>query len=650
MMEMGDFLPTFLTECKDNLHVYEDCLIELSQGGGDEETINTVFRAIHSIKGGAGMFDAEPLVGLAHVTESVLDLARSNQLVIDEALFDLFFSAKDALEKYIDELAEGSVQENETAKDLIVSLNAYLDNRSSNQSQTVASTSQLTQDKQDKNRLVIMLDKDALRFGFRLEPILMELSEIKKVEEKIIHYQGPQFQDLDPLTLNLELQFVVSPPITEDEVDELLSFSAGAEGRIETIAVEQVSSKTEQDNKKATDTPAQKTEVKDAGQVIKVNSLKLDQLVDDVGELISLRVQLYSALGNDSQDEMKRVVDEIGKSLNGLRDTALSLRLVPVGNTLQRFHRVVREAAKVTDKQIELEIKGASTELDRVTVEKLVDPLTHIIRNSCDHGIEQPHERLEKGKPEKGCILVEASYVGSGVSIRISDDGKGLAKERILIKALENGVVQEDERLTDHDIYQLIFHPGLSTAEKVTDLSGRGVGMDVVRKNINQLGGEILIDSAPNQGTVLDIRLPLTTAILNGFVVHCGDATLVFQMDHVCECIRQDELVRAKVTEEECLLLRGDYIPMIYLANMLHLKPKTEKPEAIIVRTQHGPIAIVVDILVGELETVVKPLDPILKQSHLFSGIVKLSSGDLGFVLDIHQIVQRAKQSVTQPF
>ena len=317
---------------------------------------------------------------------------------------------------------------------------------------------------------------------------------------------------------------------------------------------------------------------------------------------------------------------------------------MPLHETLARFHRVVREAAKVTEKSIHLEVIGGQTELDRVTVEKLIDPLTHIVRNSCDHGIEDSAQRQSLGKPAMGNITIHAQYKGSGVSLKVIDDGKGLDKDRILAKAKSSGIVAEHDQLTDREIYQLIFHPGLSTAEKVTDLSGRGVGMDVVRRNINQLGGDILIDSTPNQGTVLDIRLPLTTAILDGFMIKVGDADLVVQMDSIIECMRREELAERMVGKQSCIELRGDYIPVISLARHLALTYKQEKPEGLMVNTQFGKVVLAVDYLLGELQTVVKPLDVILQQSQLFSGIVKVAEGDIGFVLDINKLVIKADQ------
>lgn len=361
------------------------------------------------------------------------------------------------------------------------------------------------------------------------------------------------FSKITPTELNLSVSVTTSPGFTEDDVDDLLSFSAGVEGKIINDDNKKLPDSSIDKNIKsqsaqkplAADTQevqsreeAQQTNVPskaktDNGKLIKVNSLKLDHLVDDVGELISMKIQLTSALKNESWTEMAAAVKELTKGLNDLRDTALALRLVPLGNTFSRFHRVVREASKSTGKKIGLEIIGGHTELDRVTVEKIVDPLTHIIRNSCDHGIETPEERVASGKPEQGNVTIKAQYLGSGVSIKVSDDGKGLNKSKILEKAISHGLVQADEELSDRAIYQLIFHADLSTAEKVTDLSGRGVGMDVVRKNINLIGGEVIIDSKEGSGTTLDIRLPLTTAILNGFCFSMGDATLILQMDQV---------------------------------------------------------------------------------------------------------------------
>ena len=265
------------------------------------------------------------------------------------------------------------------------------------------------------------------------------------------------------------------------------------------------------------------------------------------------------------------------------------------------------------------------------TVEKLVDPLTHIIRNSCDHGIESPDQRQSAGKPIQGNVTIRAQYKGAGVLIEILDDGKGLDKKRILDKAVAAGIVTEPDKLSDREIFQLIFHPGLSTAEKVTDLSGRGVGMDVVRRNINQLGGDIVIDSTQGEGTVLGIRLPLTTAILDGFMIKVGDSPLLVQMDSIVECMRREELKERLVNRQNCIELRGQYIPVISVSELLQLPGSRTQPEGLLVNSQHGLVVLAVDHLVGEIQTVVKPLDLILQQSQLFCGIVKVGDGDIAF-------------------
>ncbi|MEE4244300.1 MAG: chemotaxis protein CheA [Kangiellaceae bacterium] len=671
-MDLSDFLPAFISESEDNLQTYEDSLVELSNGDADDEVINTAFRAIHSIKGGAGMFDAEPLVALAHTSESVLDLARSGTLSISDDLLDIFFDVKDIIGEYLKQLTNGAISAEPKAEQLIHQLEQHMAAAPSvdaSNSTTVSAEPNHSETSQTSNALLMDIELNALSFGFRMEPLLREIDETKTINAIHIDYQGPPFADLNPLELHTNLTIETSPAFSEEDVEELLSFSAGVEGKIIDIGSDadttdnnlRISEQQNVVSSDSTDTkkpePSKQDDKKqpiaakntELGQLIKVNSLKLDQLVDDVGELISLKIQLGSAMENRSWDDMEIAIKELTKGLNDLRDTALALRLVPLGNTLSRFHRVVREAARATNKEIELEIIGGNTELDRVTVEKLVDPLTHIIRNSCDHGIELPNDRVAVGKVEKGKVTISAKYLGSGVSLKISDDGKGLKKQAILTKAIDRGLIKPEDKLTDRAIYQLIFHAGLSTAEKVTDLSGRGVGMDVVRKNINLLGGDVIVDSVAGEGTVLDIRLPLTTAILNGFSIKIGDATLVVHMDQVLECIRRDELNDGIVQDQDCLLLRGEYVPIVRLSKQLHLahSKMPEKREALIVKSQLGPIALLADQLLGEIETVVKPLDPILKQSQLFSGIIKLSSGDLGFVLDIHQLLKFSKLSLS---
>lgn len=658
MIDFAEFLPTFISESLDNLTAFEDALMAVNSGEDDPELINQMFRSVHSIKGGAGMFDAEPVVRLAHVAESVLDLVRTNVIELSEDLLDLQLQTKDILERYINELACGKVTPLE--QDMLVrdALQSVFDKVTLSANEPVSTSTQSPHktDLSNANVLAFEIDENAYLMGFKLEPLISDVQEQYKIVATEINYKGPDFNELEPTKCYLDVKLHVTPAITEEYVEDLLSFSAGVEGRIEASTSDQQNSEPEtvyqneptassRDEKPVAPAQAQ-TSVSASkltnkpsssnAKVIKVSSDKLDSLVDEVGELVTLKYQIKELLEASANQQLIKLFD---KSIDHLRDTALSMRLVPLGESLSRFHRTVREAAKVTNKNIRLEIAGGDTELDRITVEKLMDPLTHIIRNSCDHGIEAPAERLALGKEETGVVSITASYKGSGVSLVISDDGKGLDRDRILAKAIKNGLVSEHETLTDKQIYRLIFHAGLSTAEQVTDLSGRGVGMDVVRKNIEELGGEIEIDSALGKGTKLTIALPLTTAIMNGFAVKVGSTMLLLQLDQITECLSIEEFAKSAVQKQGCIEVRGEYIPKLELAKLLDIADATTVQEAVIVKSNQGLVALSVDKLLGELQTVIKPLDPLLQKANMFSGIVKMASGEIGFCLDVNSLI-----------
>ncbi|MEM9101681.1 MAG: chemotaxis protein CheA [Pseudomonadota bacterium] len=668
-MSYADFLPAFLSECHDNLGIFEQGIIQLTQGDCDTDTINEIFRAIHSIKGGAGMFDEEQLVSIAHYTETTLDKLRNQEIQVSEQLIDSFLLSRDILEGYVNAIGTDKAFKDEREEGLIETLQQLCQvptDVSVSSTSTVVSSGGNGNDYSAENILVIHLEKEGLLCGLRLEPILREIREIFTVKSLNIEYTGPNFENLEPTECYLNLRIRLEPSMTEADLEEVFSFSAGVIAELESIPSSEINdpqsnasgnqslsasvpenivntiSEGSQKTATAVKKPQKSSSTKSKNKLIKVNSDKLDRLVDDVGELLTQKSQLNRLMEGNNHPEITKILHTFEKSLNEIRDTALSLRLVPLDETLTRFHRIVREVAKSTEKDIELVVKGGETELDRITVEKLVDPLTHIIRNSCDHGIEKPGTREASDKPSKGCVSIKAQYKGSGVSIVISDDGKGLDKSRIVEKALSHGAIESSENLSDRDIYQLIFHPGLSTAEKVTDLSGRGVGMDVVRKNINDLGGNILIDSNPGRGTTLDIQLPLTTAILEGFAVKVGNLPLIVQLDKVRECIRRDEFKKHRVNEHKCLALRGDYIPIIDVGESLALENQDKVPEALIVDSQYGVMALALDELLGEIQTVVKPLGPLLGHNRLFSGIVRLATGDLGFVIDLNALAFRA--------
>ncbi|HED33318.1 MAG TPA: chemotaxis protein CheA [Gammaproteobacteria bacterium] len=382
-----------------------------------------------------------------------------------------------------------------------------------------------------------------------------------------------------------------------------------------------------------------------AQQTIRVNALKLESLVNLVGELVigSANSELISRnLGNT---ELNEAMENLLRLVEEVRDTALGLRMVQIGETFNRFKRVVREVSRDTGKDIDLHISGADTELDKTLIEKIGDPLMHLIRNSVDHGIESPEKRKETGKPEKGNVNLDAFHDSGSIVIQIRDDGGGLSREKILNKALEKGLVQESQKLSDQEIYRLIFEAGFSTAEKVSNLSGRGVGMDVVRRNIEALRGHVEIDSEEGKGTTISIRLPLTLAIIDGFQVRVGDAQYIVPLDMVDECIELNESLRGKDEQANYINLRGEILPFMHLRELFDsaqsVSENRHRDNIVVVQFAGHKAGFIVDELLGEHQTVIKPLGGVFRNLKGISGATILGSGEVAMIIDIPEMLNR---------
>ncbi|MDO9618676.1 MAG: chemotaxis protein CheA [Pseudomonas sp.] len=372
---------------------------------------------------------------------------------------------------------------------------------------------------------------------------------------------------------------------------------------------------------------------------IKVEVGKLDELINLVGELVIAGAAASLSLRQGNPAAMGEANEAVANLVEHIRDASLSLRMVAIGEVFQRFPRVVRDISKELDKDIELLITGADTELDKSMVEKLADPLMHIVRNAMDHGIERSVDRLAAGKTQRGALRLNAYHESGSIVIEVTDDGRGLDRPRILAKALEKGLVQPDQVLSDSEVFRLIFEAGFSTAETVTNLSGRGVGMDVVRSNIEKLRGEVEVLSVFGQGTTVRIRLPLTLAIIDGFQVRVADEAFVLPLDQVVECVD----LGPQVELHDLLNLRGEPLPYVRLRNLFGLPPSVGARESLVV-LQYGSsrAGVVVDQLIGEFQAVIKPLGQIFAQNKVLSGSTILGDGSVALILDVPNLIQRA--------
>ncbi|HZW25607.1 MAG TPA: chemotaxis protein CheA [Gallionella sp.] len=382
--------------------------------------------------------------------------------------------------------------------------------------------------------------------------------------------------------------------------------------------------------------------------LIRVDADKLDQLINLVGELIIAGASTNLIAQRSGEADLLEATATLSRLVEEVRDSALTLRMVQIGATFNRFQRVVRDVSKELGKDIDLVISGAETELDKTVVEKIGDPLTHLVRNSMDHGIEPAELRVARGKPAKGTLKLNAYHDAGSIVIEVSDDGGGLNKERILNKAIERGLVTDGENLSDREIYNLIFEPGFSTAESVSNLSGRGVGMDVVKRNITALRGTVTLDSEEGKGTTVRIRLPLTLAIIDGFLVGVGNAVYVVPLDMVVECIERAAWENAG-GDGRYLNLRGEVLPYLRLREHFEVEGEPARREnVVVVRYGEHKVGLVVDRLMGEFQTVIKPLSKVFSHIHGVGGFTILGSGEVSLILDVPSLIRQGADSQEQ--
>ena len=387
---------------------------------------------------------------------------------------------------------------------------------------------------------------------------------------------------------------------------------------------------------------------KNESRSVRVDSVKLDALINLVGELVIANSSSFLLAERSENPELMEANSITARLVEEIRDSALRLRMVQIGDTFNRFQRVVRDVSRDLGKDIELTIVGAETELDKTVVEKIGDPLMHLVRNSMDHGIESPAERQQNGKPPVGNLKLCAYHDSGSIVIEVIDDGKGLDKDKLIAKALEKGLIKESQALTDQEAYRLIFEAGFSTAAEVTNLSGRGVGMDVVRRNIESLRGTIDVESKVGVGTTIRIRLPLTLAIIDGFLVGVEKSSYVIPLDMVIECVELSEEDRVASRDRNYINLRGEVLPFIRLREMFqHGEAAVDRENIVVVQYAGKKAGIVVDELLGEFQTVIKPLGKIFSQLSGISGSTILGSGDVAVILDVAALVNRAADTET---
>lgn len=703
----------FLLEAREQLEAMENGLMRAEDGGCDEECVNAIFRAAHTIKGSGGMFGLEPIVRFTHVMESVLDRVRIGEQALTPELSEVLLKCCDQLGLLVEETVAGR----ELAADavalgaaLIARLEVYLDQAPqpviaiAAPLTVLAAAGEGTPACTDNWHISLRFGSDVLQNG--LDPLSFlrylstrgEIVSLTTLDDSL-----PALAEFQPedCYLGFELSFrseeskaeieaafefvsndatihILPPRSSIERYVTMIAALPESDLRLGRILVdcgtltEHELAQTLKDQQAVPETqrPALGEMLVSAQRVqpevvaaalekqrsvpaapppkasIRVDAEKLDQLINLVGELVIAGAGTsLTAQGGDTA-AMLEAASTMNRLIEEVRDNALNLRMVQIGDTFNRFQRVVRDVAKQLGKDIHLVIDGAETELDKTVVEKIGDPLMHLVRNSMDHGIETAVVRTAAGKPAQGTLRLNAFHDAGSVVIEVSDDGGGLPREKILNKAVERGIVATGQSLSDREIYTLIFEPGFSTAEQVSDLSGRGVGMDVVRRNIEALRGAIEIDSIPGQGTTIRIRLPLTLAIIDGFLVGIGESSYVIPLDLMEECVELPPGQRGA----NHINLRGQLLPFLRLRQLFELPAASldTREQIVIVQFGQSRAGLVVDALHGEFQTVIKPLGAMFNDLSGISGSTILGSGEVALILDvpnlIHKVVRETEQ------
>ncbi|MBV6849178.1 chemotaxis protein CheA [Xanthomonas euvesicatoria] len=663
-MDMNQLMQTFLAESRDLLEDMERHLLEAERGEPSPDAVNAIFRAAHTIKGSGGLFDLPQLVGFTHVVESVLDLVRDEALSLSSELIGLLLVCCDHIHALVETAADPShadpVALAAEAEPLLAQLQTYLQRSACGV--TAAAVAQGAPEKQSGYwRITLKLFADALRFGNSPLKLIRNLRSLGSVESITTDIsQLPAFDDLDPEANYLGFQILLRSDADRAAIEEVFEF-VREDCDLEIVSVPAPSDAAELLSAEAAASPtpnkplaavpnaasAPGRAAPDAAarsadaRSIRVDADKLDRMIDLVGELI-IAVSSTSANAQRTGDaQLLESASILAGLVEDVRESALQLRMVKIGGTFSRFQRVVHDVARELGKDIALVVAGEDTELDKSVVEKIGDPLTHLVRNAMDHGIEPADVRVARGKPARGTVGLNAYHDSGSIVIQITDDGGGLNRDRILAKALERGLIEPGRQLSDRDVFAMIFEPGFSTAEKVTNLSGRGVGMDVVKRNITALRGTVEIDSAAGVGTTISVRLPLTLAIINGFQVGVGKSVFVVPLDVVEECVEFTPDYASDYID-----LRGSVLPYVRLRELFALGGKTPSRESIVVIRQGAQrFGLVVDTLLGEWQTVIKPLSKVFAQVKGISGSSILGSGDVALILDVPSLIQQLHPS-----
>lgn len=658
-MDVNEYLGLFLDEAQEHIQSVNTQLLKLEQSGS-MDAVQEIFRSAHTLKGMAATMGYESVANLTHEMESALDLVRGGRKASNQLLLDTMFTAMEQIEEMIAHIEGGGNGTNVDVSATVKAFQSFIGHGEPEAVEAVDSPftvdlytdSVIEQAKQtgfEAFRLHVKLSDAVVLKAARAYMVfdrLQELGEVVRTVPDTEAIEQEQFDlSFDVLFLSQESAEVIEHAVSQvSEVDrvEVHVFTTEAIGEPEVAASVEAPIAPVVN---AVPTPQETDEVKEQpvaqAKTIRVNLERIDRLMNLFEEFIIDRGRLERLADEVGQPELNETVEKIKRGTNELQSLVLTLRMMPIEQVFNRFPRMVRSVAKDIQKKVQLDISGAETELDRTVIDEIGDPLVHLIRNAIDHGIERPDVRVQSGKPEQGRLSLRAYHGGNRVFIEIEDDGAGINVDKVRAKALERGVltVEEAASMTDNELAMLIFAPGFSTADVVTDLSGRGVGLDVVKNKIESLGGVVSLETAVGQGTKFQVSLPLTLSIISAMLVMAGEETYAIPLSSILETTLLDEADILTAHRERVFDFRGQLVPLVYLKEMFGIEAETKSQfPVVVVRKGNKLVGVVVNDLIGQQEIVMKPLGSYLEGIPAISGATILGDGRVALIVDSNDL------------
>ena len=684
-----EYAEVFREEAGELLEELETSLLELEKDPADLKIVSRVFRAMHTIKGSGAMFGFDDIAGFTHHVETALDKVRDGSVPVSKELIDLTLASRDHIRALLDAATGGGEVDSAEGERIIASLQALVGGAASGGGKVAPAPAATVEEKdptmgrRTHYRISINPTPEFFVGGNTMEALLAELGElgestvfkdaeqesggahilltmdkgINAIEDVLVFAESSCEVKVKVLAVEGEDEFEEHRKLGEIlvekgelSVDDLKIVLDRQKPLGELLVGENLVSRTSVDaalaEQKLVRDAKEKSTVAKGAESIRVASEKLDQLINLVGELVVTQARLTQVASHHKDTDLVEPVEEVERLTAELRDCVLNIRMLPIGTTFAKFKRLVRDLSAELGKEVVMVTEGAETELDKNVIDQLGDPMVHLIRNCIDHGIESPEEREQAGKPRKGTISLAAQHSGANVVITVTDDGKGLDAERIRQKGLEKGLLRADVEASEQEIWNTIFAPGLSTAKTVTSVSGRGVGMDVVKSTVEALKGSVSVtDSAKGQGTTITITLPLTLAIINGLLVKVADTYFVLPLSQVEECVELTREDIARFHERRMLPVREQLVPYVRLRDFFVIPGERPALEQMVISRIHGErFGLVLDDVVGEHQTVLKSLGWVYRNATGLSGSTILGNGHVALILDVANVMKCARQ------